>query len=140
MIKPGTSTLVQLPAVSFGADTAMQFQDWLEVTSAGYVRHQRTERELVRTLMEKVESTYKMWLSATPLERLGITPVGAEDLLFWQVDEVERKGGGNATGSDQRRAENGYGVPQDIHQCGEDHVPLVRGLPAGRKRGKERMC
>ena len=30
--------------------------------------------------MEKVESTYKMWLSATPLERLGITPVGAEDL------------------------------------------------------------
>ena len=34
VIKPGTSTLVQLPAVSFGADTAMQFQDWLEVTSA----------------------------------------------------------------------------------------------------------
>ena len=80
VIKPGTSTLVQLPAVSVGADTAMQFQDWLEVTSAAMLDISEQSGTWWRTLTEKVESTYKMWLSATPLERLGITPVGAEDL------------------------------------------------------------
>ena len=34
VVKPGTTSLTSLPAVSQGAETALLFQDWLEVTSS----------------------------------------------------------------------------------------------------------
>ena len=34
LVKPGTTSLNPLPEVTNGADTALLFQDWLEVTSA----------------------------------------------------------------------------------------------------------
>ncbi|CAE7210813.1 unnamed protein product [Symbiodinium sp. CCMP2592] len=78
ILKPGTSTLTPLPELSQGAEAALQFQDWLEVTSAAMsdVSDQSAAwwREVVRT----VDEAYQKWLASTPLERLGVQPGGQE--------------------------------------------------------------
>ena len=78
VVKPGTTTLTPLPPAVYGAESALLFQDWLEVTSA--VMRDVSEQSGVwwETVMQEVERAYKMWLAATPLERLNVTPGGVE--------------------------------------------------------------
>ena len=78
VVKPGTTSLTSLPAVSKGAETALLFQDWLEVTSS--VMRDVSEQSGVwwEAVLQEVERAYKVWLAATPLERLNVFPEGKE--------------------------------------------------------------
>ncbi|CAE7870800.1 unnamed protein product, partial [Symbiodinium microadriaticum] len=78
VVKPGTTSLTSLPAVSQGAETALLFQDWLEVTSS--VMRDVSEQSGLwwEAVLQEVERAYKVWLAATPLERLSVFPEGKE--------------------------------------------------------------
>ena len=72
IIKPGTSTLTTLPTLTTGAEAALQFQDWLEVTTA--VMNDISEQSGLwwAEVQRLVDTTYQTWLAATPLERLAV--------------------------------------------------------------------
>ena len=76
VIKPGTTTLAQLPDLVPGAETAMKFQDWLELTTAVMCDVSEQSSLWWRKVLEEVETTYKRWLASTPLERLSLAPQG----------------------------------------------------------------
>ena len=79
-VKPGTTTLAQLPDPRGGCEAALQFQDWIEVASSILSDVSEQSGQWWRELISLVESTYSRWLAATPLERLQIAPVGSEAL------------------------------------------------------------
>ncbi|CAE7297463.1 unnamed protein product [Symbiodinium microadriaticum] len=74
VVKPGTTVLSPLPSTVHGAESALLFQDWLEVTSA--VMRDVSEQSGVwwEAVLQEVERAYKVWLAATPLERLNVLP------------------------------------------------------------------
>ncbi|CAE7266379.1 unnamed protein product [Symbiodinium necroappetens] len=78
VIKPGTTSLPTLPEMVQGAETAMKFQDWLELTTAVMCDVSEQSGIWWRQVLEEVERAYKMWLSCTPLERLAVQPKGEE--------------------------------------------------------------
>ena len=80
VIKPGTTTLTALPTLVGGAESALQFQDWIEVTTA--VMYDISEQSGVwwKEVQALVDKAYQSWLAATPLERLAISPAGAEEV------------------------------------------------------------
>ena len=80
VIKPGTTTLTALPTLVGGAESALQFQDWIEVTTA--VMYDISEQSGVwwKEVQALVDKAYQSWLAVTPLERLAISPAGAEEV------------------------------------------------------------
>ncbi|CAE7237540.1 unnamed protein product [Symbiodinium sp. CCMP2592] len=78
ILKPGTSTLTPLPELSQGAEAALQFQDWLEVTSAAMSDVSDQSATWWREVVRAVDEAYQKWLASTPLERLGVQPGGQE--------------------------------------------------------------
>ena len=78
LVKPGTTSLNPLPEVTNGADTALLFQDWLEVTSAAMNDISDNSAVWWREVTGVVDQAYQRWLASTPLERLGIQPKGEE--------------------------------------------------------------
>ena len=78
VIKPGTTSLPALPEMVQGAETAMKFQDWLELTTAVMCDVSEQSGTWWRQVLEEVERAYKTWLSCTPLERLAVQPKGEE--------------------------------------------------------------
>ena len=80
-VKPGTNTLAELPDVRGGAQSALLFQDWVEVTSSVMADISEQSGSWWRAVMLVVEEAYVRWLSSTPLERLAIGPEGTEDLI-----------------------------------------------------------
>ncbi|CAE7266511.1 unnamed protein product, partial [Symbiodinium sp. KB8] len=80
-VKPGTNNLAELPDVRGGAQSALLFQDWVEVTSSVMADISEQSGSWWRAVMLVVEAAYVRWLSATPLERLAIGPEGTEDLI-----------------------------------------------------------
>ena len=78
VVKPGTTVLSPLPVTTHGAESALLFQDWLEVTSA--IMRDVSEQSGVwwEAVLQEVEKAYKVWLAATPLERLNVIPGGLE--------------------------------------------------------------
>ncbi|CAE7198011.1 GIP, partial [Symbiodinium natans] len=80
VIKPGTSTLSPLPTVKSGAEVALQFQDWVEVTAAVMYDISEQSGTWWRAVLGVVDRAYKAWLSSTPLERLTVQPRGGEEL------------------------------------------------------------
>ena len=80
-VKPGTNTLAELPDVRGGAQSALLFQDWVEVTSSVMADISEQSGSWWRAVMLVVEAAYVRWLNATPLERLTIGPEGTEDLI-----------------------------------------------------------
>ncbi|CAE7387258.1 unnamed protein product [Symbiodinium microadriaticum] len=82
VVKPrGTNTLAELPDVRGGAQSALLFQDWVEVTSSVMADISEQSGSWWRAVMLIVEAAYVRWLNATPLERLTIGPEGTEDLI-----------------------------------------------------------
>ncbi|CAE7219047.1 unnamed protein product [Symbiodinium sp. CCMP2592] len=77
----GTATLAELPDVSGGSQSALLFQDWIEVASSVMGDVSEQSGAWWRSVMLLVESAYVRWLNATPLERLSIGPEGTEDLV-----------------------------------------------------------
>ena len=80
-VKPGTLALAELPDVRGGAQSALLFQDWVEVASSVMGDVSEQSGAWWKSVMLLVESAYGRWLSATPLERLSIGPEGTEDLV-----------------------------------------------------------
>ena len=80
LVKPGTTTLSPLPEATTTADSALKFQDWVEVTGAAMADVSEQSSLWWSSLTKVVESAYSRWLAATPLERLGIDVVGAKEL------------------------------------------------------------
>ncbi|CAE7325391.1 unnamed protein product [Symbiodinium sp. KB8] len=79
-VKPrGTNTLAELPDVRGGAQSALLFQDWVEVTSSVMADISEQSGSWWRAVMLVVEAAYVRWLNATPLERLTIGPEGTEE-------------------------------------------------------------
>ncbi|OLQ02805.1 Retrovirus-related Pol polyprotein from transposon TNT 1-94 [Symbiodinium microadriaticum] len=78
VIKPGTTTLPQLPEMVPGAETAMKFQDWLELVTAVMCDVSEQSATWWKRVLEEVERTYRSWLMSTPLERLAVQPKGDE--------------------------------------------------------------
>ncbi|OLQ12494.1 putative transposon protein [Symbiodinium microadriaticum] len=78
VVKPGTTVLSPLPLAVHGAESALMFQDWLEVTSA--IMRDVSEQSGLwwEAVLQEVERSYKVWLAATPLERLNVMPGGME--------------------------------------------------------------
>ncbi|CAE7305023.1 unnamed protein product [Symbiodinium microadriaticum] len=78
--EPGTTTLSPLPEATTTADSALKFQDWVEVTGAAMADVSEQSSIWWASLTKVVEDAYSRWLAATPLERLGIDVVGAKEL------------------------------------------------------------
>ncbi|CAE7224273.1 unnamed protein product [Symbiodinium sp. CCMP2456] len=60
------------------AETAMKFQDWLELTTAVMCDVSEQSGSWWRRVLQEVEGTYRQWLGSTPLERLSVQPAGEE--------------------------------------------------------------
>lgn len=75
-VKPGTLALAELPDVRGGAQSALLFQDWIEVASSVMGDVSEQSGAWWKSVMLLVESAYVRWLNATPLERLAIGPEG----------------------------------------------------------------
>ncbi|CAE7334978.1 GIP [Symbiodinium sp. CCMP2592] len=69
------------PGCSGGAQSALLFQDWIEVASSVMGDVSEQSGAWWKSVMLLVESAYVRWLNATPLERLSIGPEGTEDLI-----------------------------------------------------------
>ena len=80
LVKPGTTTLNPLPEATSTAESALKFQDWVEVSGAAMADVSEQSSEWRGSVTKVVEEAYTRWLSATPLERLNITVVGAKEL------------------------------------------------------------
>ena len=78
VVKPGTTVLSPLPLAVHGAESALMFQDWLEVTSA--IMRDVSEQSGLwwEAVLQEAERSYNVWLAATPLERLNVMPGGME--------------------------------------------------------------
>ena len=80
LVKPGTTTLSQLPEPTSTAESALKFQDWVEVTGAAMADVSEQSATWWASVTKVVEDAYNRWLAATPLERLNITVTGAKEL------------------------------------------------------------
>ncbi|CAE7413169.1 unnamed protein product [Symbiodinium sp. CCMP2592] len=61
-----------------GADSAVTFQDWVEVSSSVMGDLSESSSIWWKGVVDLVQSTYERWLAASPLERIGIEPQGSE--------------------------------------------------------------
>ena len=80
VVKPGTATLMPMPQRSDGADAAITFQDWVEISTSTMADISEASSTWWREVLLSVEQTYERWLAASPIERLGIEPTGTEAL------------------------------------------------------------
>ena len=94
VVKPGTVALSPLPEyrASDGAgSSALQLQDWMEVATTVLADVSENSGTWWSAVMELVNGTYARWLAATPLERLQITPEGAEALCTGRWTRVNAR-------------------------------------------------
>ena len=126
VVKPGTTTLAALPLPAQGAETALLFQDWLEVTSS--VMRDVSEQSGVwwEAVLQEVDRSYRTWLSATPLERLSVSPDGRElsEGRWTRLNARVASMMLTAMTTEQRS----HGCPQDFNQCGQDALPSAYGI------------
>ncbi|CAE7831413.1 RE1 [Symbiodinium sp. CCMP2592] len=78
VVKPGTIALMSMPEVRTGADAAVMFQDWIEVSSSVMGDLSESSSIWWKGVVDLVQSTYERWLAASPLERIGVEPQGSE--------------------------------------------------------------
>ncbi|CAE7616380.1 TY5A [Symbiodinium sp. CCMP2592] len=76
--EPGTVSLTMMPDVKEGADAALSFQDWLEVSNSVMCDISEGSSAWWAGILEGVQDTYATWLSASPLEKLTIEPKDTE--------------------------------------------------------------
>ena len=77
-VKPGTVSLTMMPEAKDGADAALAFQDWLEVSYAVMCDLSEGSSVWWTGVMEMVDQSYANWLSASPIEKLAIEPRATE--------------------------------------------------------------
>ena len=77
-VKPGTLSLSQLPSLTDGADSALTFQDWMEMSAAVMSDISESSGTWWAGVIALVEDTYMRWLASSPLERLAVEPTGTE--------------------------------------------------------------
>ena len=77
-VKPGTMALTPMPEAKEGAESALTFQDWLEISASTMSDISEASGTWWSGVIEQVELTYEQWLAATPLERLSIEPLSTE--------------------------------------------------------------
>ena len=78
VVKPGSVILLPMPEARSGADSAVTFQDWVEVSSSVMGDLSESSSIWWRGVVDLVQATYEKWLAASPLERIGIEPQGSE--------------------------------------------------------------
>ena len=78
IVKPGSPSLLPMPEARTGADSAVTFQDWLEVSSSVMGDLSESSSLWWHGVIEMVQNTYERWLSASPLERINVEPVGTD--------------------------------------------------------------
>ena len=78
VVKPGSVTLLPMPEARSGADSAVMFQDWVEVSSSVMGDLSESSSIWWRGVVDLVQATYEQWLAASPLERIGVEPQGSE--------------------------------------------------------------
>eukprot|EP00439_Symbiodinium_sp_Y106_P069899 s163_g12.t1 len=81
IVKPGLTSLTPLPDVKTGSESALLFQDWLEIAGSSLADISEQSGEWWRSVVQLVEKTYNKWLTSTPLERLAISPASSEELI-----------------------------------------------------------
>ena len=81
VVKPGTMTLMSLPSKVDGADAAITFQDWLEISATVMADISEASATWWQQIIQAVEMVYERWLAASPIERLGIEPLNTEPLV-----------------------------------------------------------
>ena len=77
-VKPGTMTLTAMPDSSSSTDSALSFQDWLEVSSSIMSDISESSATWWQGVLNAVEQTYRKWLAASPIEKLAIEPTATE--------------------------------------------------------------
>ena len=77
-VKPGTLSLSQLPSLTDGADSALTFQDWMEMSAAVMSDISESSGTWWAGVIALVEDTYVRWLASSPLERLAVEPTETE--------------------------------------------------------------
>ncbi|CAE6966013.1 RE1 [Symbiodinium sp. CCMP2592] len=87
VVKPGTIVLTKMPEVKDGADSALTFQDWLEISTSVMSDISEGSGEWWSGVMTQVEETYERWLTASPLERLAVEPA---DTDLWTTGKWNR--------------------------------------------------
>ena len=70
--------LTPMPEAKEGAESALTFQDWLEISASAMSDISEASGTWWSGVTEQVELTYEKWLAATPLERLSIEPLNTE--------------------------------------------------------------
>eukprot|EP00439_Symbiodinium_sp_Y106_P026580 s3624_g3.t1 len=78
-VKPGTPSLTMMPDLSEGADSALTFQDWLEVSGPTMSDLSESSATWWQGVLGAVNEVYKRWLTASPLEKLSIEPGATEE-------------------------------------------------------------
>ncbi|CAE7947469.1 unnamed protein product [Symbiodinium sp. KB8] len=74
----GTLTLTPMPEAKEGADAALSFQDWIELSYAVMCDLSEGSSEWWAGVIDVVEQSYAVWLAASPIEKLSIEPRGTE--------------------------------------------------------------
>ena len=78
-VKPGTISLTAMPETKDGAESALTFQDWLEISSSTMSDISEASGTWWNGVLAQVEMIYEKWLAATPLERLNIEPTNTDE-------------------------------------------------------------
>ena len=123
-VKPGTMSLTPMPEAVDGTETALSFQDWLEVSSSVMSDISESSATWWQGVIGAVEQVYARWLIASPLEKLTIEPVSTEQ---WCTGRWLRV---NARGSSMLLA----AMPSDLkgdmvsRRCTQDCVRMLYRL------------
>ena len=78
-VKSGATVLTAMPEAKDGAESALTFQDWLEISSSTMSDISEASGTWWNGVLAQVEVIYEKWLAATPLERLNIEPADTEE-------------------------------------------------------------
>ncbi|CAE7233290.1 RE1 [Symbiodinium sp. CCMP2592] len=92
VVKPGTMSLMKMPEIKDGAESALTFQDWLEVSSSIMADISEGSGEWWSGVMGQVEEAYEKWLMASPLERLAVEPTDPELWATGKWNRVNARG------------------------------------------------
>ena len=123
-VKPGTMTLTPMPESPGATDSALFFQDWLEVSSSIMSDISESSAVWWQGVLSEVEAVYVKWLAASPLEKLSIEPAATEQWCSGRWLRV------NARGSSMLLAAMPNDLKADMvsRRCTQDCVRMLYRL------------
>ncbi|CAE7020194.1 unnamed protein product, partial [Symbiodinium microadriaticum] len=123
-VKPGTMSLTAMPDSSSATDSALSFQDWLEVSSSIMSDISESSATWWQGVLNAVEQTYRKWLAASPIEKLAIEPTATEQWCSGRWLRVNARGSSMLLGA----------MPNDLRadmvsrRCTQDCVRMLYRL------------